>query len=167
MMPGDHHEFWVTNHVANPVLRRLLRSSVGRHLGRHLAVLRYRGRRTGQLHELVVQYTLDGQRVWIRPGRPERKAWWRNLCDPTQVELWLAGDHVQGRAVALTGSDHPREVADGLRVYLDAFPHAGKGLGLRSGKAAADADLVHIAPAAVMVRVDLAPNSRSDAQRSS
>jgi hypothetical protein len=47
---------WVKNHLANPVMRPLLRSRAGRRLGRHLALIRYRGRRTGRVHELPVQY---------------------------------------------------------------------------------------------------------------
>src|SRR6266545_7087393 len=76
---GRARGFWWTNHVANPVLRRLLCGPLGSRLGRHLAVLRYRGRSTGRAHELVVQYAQDGHQIWVMPGHPERKRWWRNL----------------------------------------------------------------------------------------
>jgi len=82
--------FWVTNHLANPILRPLLRSRAGRRLGRHLAVLRYRGRRTGEPHELVVQYARDGDVIWVLPAHADRKTWWRNFRDPTDIEVSLA-----------------------------------------------------------------------------
>ena len=69
---------WVTNHLANPVLRPLLRGPFGRRFGQRLAVLRYKGRRTGRVRELVVQYVREGDSVWIMAGQPDRKRWWRN-----------------------------------------------------------------------------------------
>ena len=46
--------FWFLNRMANPVLRHLLRTPLGRRPGRRLAALRYHGRTSGRLHELVV-----------------------------------------------------------------------------------------------------------------
>ena len=60
--------FSVTNHLVNPVLRPLLRGPFGRWFGRHLAVIRYTGRRTGTAYELVTQYARDGATVWIVPA---------------------------------------------------------------------------------------------------
>jgi hypothetical protein len=130
--------FWMTNHVANPMLRPLLRGPLGRRWGRRLAVLRYRGRRTGTTYELVVQYVRDGDRVWIMPGLAERKRWWRNMREPLPVELWLAGQHVQGAARAITNEQAPNEVADAFAAYVKGFPRSGNG-----------------ARPEVMVRVDL------------
>jgi hypothetical protein len=88
--------FWVTNHLANPILRPLLRGPLGRRLGRRLAVLRYRGRRTGRVRKLVVQYVREGDQVWSWPGQPQRKRWWRNMAEPQPVEVWLAGSRHSG-----------------------------------------------------------------------
>lgn len=93
--------FWVTNHIANPVLRSLLRGPLGRRLGRRLAVLRYRGRRTGRSYELVVQYARQGDVVWIVPGWADRKRWWRNMLEPRPVELWLGGERRSGTATVV------------------------------------------------------------------
>jgi hypothetical protein len=119
-----HRGFWVTNRLVNPILGLLLRGPLGRWFGRRLAVLRYRGRLTGQMHELVVQYVRDAQRVWIKPGRPDRKTWWLNLREPTPVELRLAGQDVRGVALAINGRDRPDEVASALAVYFKWFPRA-------------------------------------------
>ena len=125
--------FWVTNHLANPILRPLLRGPLGRPFGRRLAVLRYKGRRSGQQRELVVQYVRDGNRVWIVPGQPDRKRWWRNMLEPHTVELWLAGEHLSGVARVLTNAAGEEQV-QGLAAYRSVFPR--------------------VMEAAVMVRVD-------------
>jgi hypothetical protein len=116
--------FWLTNRVANPVLRRLLRTAVGRRLGRGLMVLRYAGTVTGRPHELVVQYARDGDTVWVLVGRPDAKTWWHNLRQPADVELWLAGEHVRARAVVVPGSTDPGQAAAGLAVYRRAGPRS-------------------------------------------
>src|SRR6476469_1855111 len=103
--------FWVTNRVANPVLRRLLRTTLGSRLGRGLMVLRYTGSVTGRPHELVVQYAQDGDTVWVLVGQADRKTWWHNLRQPADVELWLAGEHVHARAAVVAGSADPDAAA--------------------------------------------------------
>ena len=85
------HAFWITNRIANPILRRVLRTPVGRVLGRSLAVVRYTGLRTGRPHELVCQYARDGDDVWILVGQADRKTWWRNFKTEHPVRLRLAG----------------------------------------------------------------------------
>lgn len=122
--------FWLTNRVANPVLRRVLRSRLGRRMGRGLAVLRYTGRRTGAPHELVCQYARAGDTVWVLVAKATEKTWWRNLRGGADVELWLAGEHVRARAVAVEGADQPGEAAAGLTAYLVAVPIAARAVGL-------------------------------------
>ena len=112
--------FWLTNRVANPVLRRLLRTPAGRVLGRRLAVLRYTGLRSGQPHELICGYVRDGATVWVRVGMPERKVWWHNLRTPADVDLWLAGEHLRARAVVVEGTAGTRTVR--IRADLTDVP---------------------------------------------
>jgi len=116
--------FWMTNRLANPLLRRLLRMGAGRRLGRGLMVVRYTGAVTGRPHELVVQYARDDDTVWVLVGRAENKTWWHNLRQPAEVELWLAGEHVRARAVVVTGSADPEQAAAGLTAYRRAVPRA-------------------------------------------
>lgn len=117
----------LTNRVANPVLRRVLRTRLGRRLGGGLAVLRYTGVRTGQPHELVCQYVRDGGTVWVLVGDAERKTWWRNLREPAPVELWLAGERLSARAVAVRSTED--DGAAGLAAYLTAVPSARRAVG--------------------------------------
>jgi len=106
--------FGITNRVANPVLIPLLRSRLGAGLGRHLAVVEYVGRRTGQRHRLVTQYSLHGTKVHIEVGGADRKSWWRNFRSPAPVQLRLAGVDREGTAVAVK---HGEEVV--LEALLD------------------------------------------------
>jgi hypothetical protein len=117
--------FWVTNRVANPVLRRVLRTRIGHRLGRGLMVLRYTGTVSGRPHELVVQYARDGDTVWVLVRHAERKTWWHNLRRPADVELWLAGQHVRARAVVVDGSTDADQAAVGLAAYRRAVPRGG------------------------------------------
>lgn len=112
--------FWLTNRLANPVLRRVLRSPAGHRLGRQLAVIRYRGRRTGKAHELVVGYRREASTAWVVVGFPERKVWWRNLRTPGAVEVWLAGQHHRATAVVVEEGSAVR-----VRVDLEAEPDDG------------------------------------------
>jgi len=131
--PGTGREppisLWVTNHLVNPVVRPVLRGPLGHRLGHNVALLRYHGRRTGLTHELPVQYARDGDRVWILPGAPEHKTWWRNLRDGAEVDLTLAGRCLRGHSVVL---DHTREpeFTEGVSAYLRDFPHARQALGV-------------------------------------
>ena len=124
MSASDTHGFWTMNHVVNPVLRPILRGPLGRLLGRHLAVLRYIGNRTGKTHQVVVQYVRAGDDVWIMPGQPDHKVWWRNLRAAAPVEIWLAGERRQGLARAMNRSDQSDEFAQGLTTYRTHFPRA-------------------------------------------
>jgi hypothetical protein len=144
--------FW-TNHVANPVLRPLLRSPLGRLTGRRLAVLRYTGVRTGRPYALVCRYARTPTTVWVLVGNPEDKVWWRNLRVPADVDLWLAGRRVRARAVAVVGAEQPKAARTGLRAYVEQLPSAAGPLHLPDGR-----DPSAIAAAAkriVLVRADL------------
>jgi hypothetical protein len=63
-------------------------------------------------------YVRDGQDLYIVPGQPHRKVWWRNLRHSTPVRLRLQGRDLTGTA---TASSHPEAVAAGLRRYLARY----------------------------------------------
>lgn len=154
-MLAKRRAFWATNRVVNPVLRPMLRGRLGRQLGGHLAVVRYRGRRTGNAYELVAQYARDGSTVWILPGSPELKTWWRNFRDAADIELWLAGQHLHGQARAIEGAREPAAVREGLAFYLRQIPRARKSLGLNASSGVADPAIEALSARAVVVRVDV------------
>ena len=147
---GDQRRgFWLTNRVVNPCLQHVLRSRIGHRLGRRLAVLDYRGKRTGELRELVVMYVRNGGRVWILVGWPQRKRWWRNLLEPTSVNMRLAGQNETGVAQAISAREQPEEVAGALAAYLQEFPRARRTVDRNKGPT-------------VMVRIDLHDKEAQD-----
>ena len=152
---ADTLAFRLTNRVANPVLLWLLRTRVGRRLGRRLAVLRYTGARTGRPRELVVMYVRTAAAVWIVVGGAEHKSWWRNLAAPADVTLWLAGEELTGRAVAVEGRAQPDEARRGLTAYLAGMPAAARSLGIRNRSE--PTQVAAAAARSVLVRVDLRP----------
>lgn len=147
---------WASNHLANPILRRLLRGHAGHRLSGRLALIRYRGRRTGRMHELPVQFARDGNRIWILPGLPEHKTWWRNLRGGSDVYLVVAGHDIHGHAMVIDRSRQP-EFAEGLTAYLRAVPQARRALGLpkHASPNPGETEFRQISDRAVLVRVDL------------
>lgn len=143
---------FVTNRLANPLLRRLLKTRAGRLPGRRLAVIRYTGVRTRRPHELIVGYARDGDTVWIWVGSAGQKAWWRSLRAPADVDLWLAGERFRARAQAVEGAQRPVAAAAGLTVYLATYPGAGRVVGARAGDAGS---IAAAAEGVVLVRADL------------
>lgn len=92
--PGTGTEAPVTNGAVNRLLVSLLDGPAARGLGHHLAVVEYRGRRTGVRRRLVVLYSADGDLVSITVGRAEHKTWWRNFENTRAIRLRRAGvDH--------------------------------------------------------------------------
>jgi hypothetical protein len=149
-VPGRH---LLTNHVANPAMRRLLRSRAGRMLGRHLAVIGYTGARTGRPRELVAGYARAGDTAWVWVGDAGTKQWWHNFRTPADVQLWLAGEHVTGRGVAVQGSAEPDECRRGVAAYVAGVPGAARVMRLPAEPSAlSQEDLRDV----VMVRIDLA-----------
>lgn len=102
---GGRVSFVLTNVVANRLLIPLLRSGVGRRLGRRLTVIEYLGRRSGRHHQLVARYFLSENAIRIRVGMPERKTWWRNFLTGHPVRLRLAGHDYDTTAHVVRGND--------------------------------------------------------------
>jgi deazaflavin-dependent oxidoreductase (nitroreductase family) len=119
---------WFRNRLVNPVVRLLLRSPLHPMLSRSLVILSYQGRKTGRWRSLPCMYARDGQDLYVVPGQPGRKVWWRNLRQPTRVRLRLRGRDLEGTA---TATSDPEAVAAGLRHYLARYPKAGRPLGVR------------------------------------
>lgn len=101
---------------------RLLRSRLGRGMGRSVAVITYRGRTSGRLLATPVEYVRDGSRVTILVAAPEKKQWWRNVQASGDVRLLLEGVEHAGSATVLLspGSSGP------LAAYVAERPRAAR-----------------------------------------
>lgn len=97
------------------VLPLLSAPLVGPAMGSRLAVVAYRGRRSGRAFQLVTGYVRDGETVTIGVELPDRKRWWRNFLGAGgPVALRLGGVDRTGHAVTERDDDGVR-----VRVRLD------------------------------------------------
>jgi hypothetical protein len=75
--------------LANRLLVWLLGSPVSGVLDGSLLRLTVRGRHSGRAITFPVQYAAGDDAIWVCPGRPSTKTWWRNLMTASPVELRL------------------------------------------------------------------------------
>jgi deazaflavin-dependent oxidoreductase (nitroreductase family) len=145
------------NKIVNPLVRLILRSPLHGLMSGTLLLITYRGRKTGREYSLPVQYVQTGQTIYIMPGLPERKTWWRNLKETSPVQLILRGQSLAGHATALKPASDSESIQEGLRLFLRCFPAMAKvhhiGMGANGNFIAAD--LQQAAKQAVIIRVEL------------
>lgn len=124
-----------------------------------MGLIRYRGRRSGRKYELPVRYIRDNGRVWIRPGMPQHKTWWRNLRGGAEVEVTMAGQDFRGWAVALDARDDPEGTAAALAAYQSGMARSNRARVPRRG---GNTELAIGTPRpraeTVLVRIDLEPD---------
>jgi hypothetical protein len=82
-----------------------------------------------------VQYARDGLDLVVVPGHAERKTWWRNLTEPSPVQVLLDGSWRAGVGRVLWADDPGYERS--LLAYRRRFARARVPL---------DAPVVRIAP---------------------
>jgi uncharacterized protein len=117
--------------LVNRALAWVLRSPVSGAVDGSLLLLTLRGRRTGRAITLPVQYAVGPDALWVWPGRPETKTWWRNLAAESAVEVRLRGQAVAGAAVAVRGDE------SGAYAYAARFPGTSRRAGLVAARAGA------------------------------
>ncbi len=102
-----------------------------------------------------------GHTLYIVPGMPERKTWWRNLKGGLPVQVTLRGQVLNGSARLLDPRSDAAECVTGLGHYLGRFPAFAKSYRVRSGAndALNAADVGRTAEGLVMIRVELEAKS--------
>lgn len=107
--------------LASRAVRAILRSPVGGAVGRSLVMVRVRGRNSGKIFEFPVQYATTSGGIVIVPGRPETKQWWRNLREPSPVEVLYEGTWRRARGAVLVDADslYVRALDDYLARWPD------------------------------------------------
>ncbi|WP_141579692.1 nitroreductase family deazaflavin-dependent oxidoreductase [Actinomadura sp. WMMA1423] len=108
------------NRVVNPVVGRLLRSSLHRMLSGRVALITVTGRKTGNTYRFPVMYVRAEDVLYVLVGQHDRKTWWRNVRRPAPVRLLIAGHRLDGTAAVLEGS----EANAAKKAYLARFPRA-------------------------------------------
>jgi len=112
----------LVNRMINPVVRTVVRRRPSGRLAGAVALLTYRGRRTGRTYTIPVEYARDAAgRYVIVPGGPEHKTWWRNLRTPAPVRLLVTGHEAAGRAELVADAG---DLRGALAAYTRRFPAA-------------------------------------------
>jgi deazaflavin-dependent oxidoreductase (nitroreductase family) len=148
---------WFMNHLFNPLVLLILKSRLHGMISASLLVLTCRGRKSGRVYRIPVQYAQEGKTLFIVPGAAEQKTWWRNLSGGARVQLILRGQALAGQAEVLRGEKDERAIAEGLKRYFPRFPGAArmhKVQAVPDGTYSAE-DLHRAALSVVMVRVEL------------
>ena len=114
------------NKIVYPMVRLILRSPLHGLMSSSLLIISCCGRKTGREYHLPVQYAQAGNIIYIVPGMPEQKTWWRNLNDAAPVKLTLRGQSLAGNAVVLKAESDADAIMAGFDVYLRRFPAIAK-----------------------------------------
>jgi len=148
---------WFMNKIADPLVSMILRSRLHRWMSASVMLIAYRGRKSGKEFSLPVNYAQDGHMIYIVPGMPERKNWWRNFREKTPVRLTLRGEVLSGNGMLLDPGKQLEEIVTGIKVKLDQFPSLAKPYHIHSNSDGSwdSADMHRVAETLVMIRVEL------------
>jgi hypothetical protein len=150
----------------NPPMRALLRSPLHGIASRNLAILCYRGRKSGREYATPLSYVKDQtrengtprERVRFLSSRNTR--WWLNFRGgPIPVEIEIARELVTGEGRLLTTDPRDgveREVfLGGVREFLTALPRDAViyGVGLDKNRRPKESDLQSAADHIILVEV--------------
>lgn len=141
--------------VANPILRRLLRSRAHWPISRFVCLLAYEGRSSGARFTTPVGYSRSGDIVHVVTIR-EHANWWKNFTEPYDCTLYLEGEPVAATGEVVTNTmKHESHVLDFLRpVPALAGPDGAGGVD--------DIDFTSY----VLVEFDLSPGTSTATSRS-
>ena len=148
---------WFMNKIVNPLVLLILRSPLHKLMSDTLLIITCYGHKTGREYSLPVQYAQAGNTIYIVPGNPQQKTWWRNLKEAAPVRLALRGQTLAGNAVVLKPGTDAEAILAGFSLYLRRFPALIKyhNIHVESDGNFNVADLRLAAMQALIIRVEL------------
>jgi hypothetical protein len=138
----------------NPVMTALLRSPLHGIASGTIALLHFRGRKSGREFVTPLSYTRQDDTVRFLSAHSTR--WWMNLRgDSVPVSIEIARETVTGKARLLDCDSEP--LREGVRRFLCALPRDAKvyGIKLDVSKRPVEESLAKAAPELVLVEVEL------------
>lgn len=110
-LPALHDGFNAMNkYVSVPALKAGLGKYMSNPLTGYLMILRTRGRKSGQMRDAPLGYTIVGDAVYCMAGFGRKTHWFQNVLADPKVEVILPGRSISGRAEEVT------DEAERLRV---------------------------------------------------
>jgi hypothetical protein len=128
---------------------------IQRLVGKGVALLSFRGRKTGLLYTIPLSYHRQDNIVTVITKK-DRK-WWHNFESPIDVEIRLAGEVYSGRAQIQAGEAENLEFMTG---YLRQRPIDAKAYGLTRDEITRD-KIARIIPHIVVIRIAILPQAPS------
>mgnify|MGYP001812567629 FL=1 len=141
-------------YLLNPAMRGLLRSPMHGLASGNIAILHFKGRKSGRWLNTPLSYMREGTKVRLLSSSNTR--WWRNLRGgPVEVQIEIQASRCNGSATLYEGeSEATRE---GVRKFIAAVPRDAKiyGLKLDSDKRLLEASLSAKIHELILVEIEL------------
>ena len=110
-LPAVHDGFTAVNkYVSVPALKMGLGRYMSNPLTGYLMILRTRGRKSGEMRDAPLGYTIVGEHVYCVAGFGRRTHWFQNVLADPHVEVILPGRAFSGMAEEVTGPAERRRV---------------------------------------------------------
>jgi hypothetical protein len=138
----------------NPVMTALLRSPLHGIASGTIALLHFRGRKSGREFATPLSYTREDDTVRFLSAHSTR--WWMNLRgEPVPVSIEIARETVTGKARLFDGDSEL--LHEGVRRFLTALPRDAKvyGIKLDENRRPVEESIAKVAPELVLVEVEL------------
>lgn len=111
LLPAVHDGFTAVNkYVSVPALKMGLGRYMSNPLTGYLMILRTRGRRSGEMRDAPLGYTIVGEHVYCVAGFGRRTHWFQNVLADPRVEVILPSRAFSGVAEEVTDPDERRRV---------------------------------------------------------
>ena len=146
-------ENW-TYRVVNPVMKVLLHSPLHAIASGSLALLHFRGRKSGREFVTPLSYVRENGTVCFLSAHSTR--WWMNLRgEGVPVSIEIARETYTGKARLWDGDSE--QLRERVRRFLSALPRDAKvyGIKLDESRRPVEESLAKVAPELVFVEVEL------------
>jgi len=153
MSIAERIEFWIYK-VANPFVKALLRSPLHGIASGNVALLHFRGRKSGREFVTPLSYVRENGTVCLLSAHSTR--WWMNLSEEgTPVSIEIARETVTGEARLWDGDSEA--LRERVRRYLTTLPRDAKvyGIKLDESNRPVEKSLAKVAPELVFIEVEL------------
>jgi len=144
-LPEDKPPAWANSLMKWALTTRGLQKMVGH----DVALLTFTGRKSGDVYTVPVSYHRDGETVTVVTKRARR--WWHNFETPIEVEIRLAGEVFDGKAVAV---DDDAKALDFMSEFLERRPIDAKAYGLAKEDMTRE-KIARIVPHIVLIQITI------------
>ncbi len=153
MSMAESIEHWIYR-VVNPFMKALLRSPLHGIASSSVALLHFRGRKSGREFVTPLSYVRENGTVCFLSAHSTR--WWMNLREEgVPVSIEIARETYTGKARLWDGNSE--ELRERVRRFITALPRDAKvyGIKLDESRKPVEESLAKVAPELVFVEVEL------------